>query len=639
LESSPKLCIINEKDNADDKDKEDYKPLDDNSIDDILDLDVPSKDYETILPMLPTPYHRFVSIFSKDLADVLPEHRKFDIGIDIQEGKKIPWGPIYPLSDPELKALRSYLDEQLAKGFIRPSKSPAGAPIFFVKKKNGELRPVIDYRGLNAITIKNRYPLPLIHELLHRFSKARIFTKIDLRGAYNLVRIKEGDEWKTAFRCRFGHFEYRVMPFGLTNAPAVFQNLMNEIFFDYLDLFCVIYLDDILIYSESEEQHIEHVSKVFQRLQDNLLYVKLEKCAFSVSSVDFLGYIISDSGIGVDPKKIESISSWPVPNSIKALQSFLGFANFYRMFLPHYSKTVGPMLQLLKKDQKFQWNKECQTSFDKLKSEFSTAPILRHADTSKPFIVEADASDFAIGGILSQEHNGVIHPIAYYSRKLSVSEINYEVHDKELLAIVACFHQWRSFLLSNTEPVKVFSDHKNLLYFSASKKLNRRQVRWSLFLCDFDFEIIYRPGKEGGKPDALSRRPDYQLHESDEQVQGQNQILLPKEKFRIAVIREQSLLERIKESQQSDKDIQDIINMKGVSSKSNGLVHYGQIFIPTSLRHEILELCHDSPIAGHGGIQNTFKRVSKNSGGQLRKRMFSHMLNLAMSVHVQNLRI
>jgi hypothetical protein len=199
------------------------------------------------------------------------------MGIELQPDTSPPWGPIYPLSTPELEALRSYLDENLAKGYIRPSKSPAAAPIFFVKKKSGELRPVVDYRGLNKITVKNRYPLPLINEMLTRFTKAKYFTKIDLRGAYNLVRIKPGDEWKTAFRTRFGLFEYLVMPFGLTNAPSVFQYLMNDIFRDLLDVFCVIYLDDILIYSETLEEHKIHVATILERLQAHHLFAKLEK--------------------------------------------------------------------------------------------------------------------------------------------------------------------------------------------------------------------------------------------------------------------------------------------------------------------------------------------------------------------------
>ena len=579
------------------------------------------EDLGSIQVQLPLEYHEFTSVFSEQLANILPQHRKFDIGIDLQEGKKVPWGPIYPLSEIELKTLRTYLDEQLTKGFICPSKSPAGAPIFFVKKKSGELHPVIDYWGLNSITVKNRYPLPLIHEMLHRFSCAKIFTKIDLRGAYNLVRIREGDEWKTAFCCRFGHFEYTVMPFGLTNAPAIFQNLMNEIFFDYLDLFCIVYLDDILIYSETPAEHTKHVKLILQRLQDNMLYAKLEKCAFSVTSIDFLGYIISDSGIGVDPNKVKSITSWPAPTNIKSLQSFLGFANFYRMFILGYSHMIAPMLTLLKKDSKFIWTPACQTAFENLKSQFSTAPILRHPDTSKPFIVETDASDFAIGGILSQEFNGQIHPIAYYSCKLSAPEINYEVHDKELLAIVACFQQWHSFLLSTIEPVQVLTDHRNLLYFSESKKLNRRQVRWSLFLCNFDFRIIFRPGREGGKPDALSQQQDYQLHDSDEQVTNQHQVLLHKDRFALAATREcsllepslleHSLLEWIKCSQVDDAELHHIRECKDILDKNGCLFRYGRAVVPQSLQHEVLQLCHDSPLGGHMGIHKTFQRVSK----------------------------
>jgi hypothetical protein len=211
------------------------------------------KNTEALIP--PPEYAEFQDVFEKKNADRLPEHRKYDVPIDLLPGKQPPWGGIYSLSEPELKTLKEYIDENLAKGFIRPSKSPAGAPVFFVKKKDGSLRPVIDYRGLNSVTIKNRYPLPLISELLNHLGKAKIFTKIDLRGAYNLVRIKSGDEWKTAFRCRYGHFEYCVMPFGLTNAPAVFQHLMNDIFSDLLDTSVIVYLDDILIFSNNPKEH------------------------------------------------------------------------------------------------------------------------------------------------------------------------------------------------------------------------------------------------------------------------------------------------------------------------------------------------------------------------------------------------
>jgi RNase H-like domain found in reverse transcriptase/Reverse transcriptase (RNA-dependent DNA polymerase)/Integrase zinc binding domain/Chromo (CHRromatin Organisation MOdifier) domain/Domain of unknown function (DUF4939)/Retroviral aspartyl protease/Integrase core domain len=577
-------------------------------------------DYDTeiddIKKMLPPEYHKFSLVFSKNNSELLPQHRKYDIAIDIMENKTIPWGPIYPLSDPELDTLKKYIDENLEKGFIRPSSSPAGAPLFFVKKKNGELRPVIDYRGLNAITIKNRYPLPLIHEILHRFASARVFTKLDLRGAYNLVRIKEGDEWKTAFRCRYGHFEYCVMPFGLTNAPAVFQHLMNDILREFLDDFCVVYLDDILIYSKNVSDHTDHVQKVLQCLRENSLYAKIEKCKFGVTSVDFLGFIISDTGIGMDPQRIVSITDWPTPKNVKSLQSFLGFANFYRQFVPNFTKIIIPLLVLLKKEARYEWSDNCERAFNQLKSAFTSAPVLKHADTNRPFIVETDASDFAIGGVLSQSYDGLLHPIAYYSRKLSAPEINYEVHDKELLAIVACFYQWRSFLLSNPEPVTVYTDHRNLQYFSSSQKLNRRQVRWSLFLADFNFNLVYRPGLEGGKPDALSRRSDYLLCESNQQVLHQNQVLLSKEKFLIAALstgkEPLSLLDQVKLAQVEDQSLLELHDKPAFKFEDDCLFYHDRIVVPKILRTKILEICHDSPMAGHAGYRKTFEALSRS---------------------------
>ena len=487
---------------------------------------------EEIHRILPKVYHDFSSVFFKHEAELLPEHQKYNIAIILQDSCKIPWGPIYSLSDPKLETLCKYIDEQLAKGFIRPSTSPAGASLFFVKKKNGELHPVIDYRALNNITVKNRYPLPLINEMLNRFAHAKIFSKIDLRGAYNLVRIREGDEWKTAFCCRFGHYEYRVMPFGLTNAPAVFQCLMNDILREYLDIFCVVYLDDILIFSESPEEHVVHVKKVLSKLRENHLYAKLEKCAFAVREVDFLGYTISDTGIAMD-QRVTSIQTWPTPANIKELQSFLGFTNFYCMFIAYYTKIALPLFNLLKKNVEFIWSDQCSEAFVKLNEAFVSASLLKHPDTSKPFVIETDASDFALGGILSQYHNDILCPVAFYSRKMTSAEINYEIHDKELLAIIVCFYQWRPLLLSNFDPIIVYTDHRNLLYFSEAKKLNRHQARWSLFLSKFNFKIVYRAGKEGGKPDALSRQPDYTLSPQDERVKAQSQVLLPREKFLI----------------------------------------------------------------------------------------------------------
>ena len=252
------------------------------------------------IPTIPDAYNDFMDVFSKKEADKLPPHRSYDCPIDLIEGQQPPFGPIYNLSEPELQALKLYIDENLQKGFIRPSKSSCAAPVFFVPKKSGELRPVVDYRGLNRCTKKNRYPLPLIPNMLELLRSAVVFTKIDLRGAYNLVRIREGDEWKTAFRTRYGLFESLVMTFGLQNAPATFQHFVNDIFRDFLDIFVIVYLDDILIFSTSVVDHINHVRSVLARLREHRLYAKLEKCSFHVSSVEFVGFIVSTNGVAME---------------------------------------------------------------------------------------------------------------------------------------------------------------------------------------------------------------------------------------------------------------------------------------------------------------------------------------------------
>jgi hypothetical protein len=293
----------------------------------------PFEEESSPTPELPPEYADFEDVFSKAKAEKLPEHKPYDHSIPLEEGKTPPFGPIYSLSAPEMGALKKYLDENLERGFIQPSQSPAGAPILFVKKKDGSLRLCVDYRGLNNVTIKNRYPLPLISQMIDAIGGSLFFTTIDLRGAYNLLRIRKGEEWKTAFRCRYGHYEYRVMPFGLCNAPGTFQGLMNDTLHEYLDKFCQVYLDDILIYSKTKEEHIQHVRLVLEKLRATGLYAKLEKCRFSQPRVDFLGFVLAREGVSMDPSKLEPIQTWPTPKSVRDVQSFLGFANFYRRFI------------------------------------------------------------------------------------------------------------------------------------------------------------------------------------------------------------------------------------------------------------------------------------------------------------------
>ena len=470
--------------------------------------------------------------------------------------------------------------------------------MLFVQKKDGSLRPCIDYRGLNKITKKIPYPIPVIRDVLQQLRSATIYTKLDLRGAYNLLRVKPGDEWKTAFSCKYGHFEYLVMPFGLMNAPSFFQYFMHDIFRDFIDLFLVVYLDDLLIYSRDEADHEQHVRLVLARLQENGLAVKLDKCSFNTRQVEFLGYVVTPNGCHMDPAKVQTILDWQEPRNVVGIQRFLGFANFYRDFITNYSQIASPLTHLTRKDAIFVWEKEESKSFQALKESFATAPLLRHFDPALPLVIEADASDFAIGMVLSQSHaDSKLLPIAFYSRKLSPAELNYDVHDKELLAVVSAFHQWRHYLEGSLHRITVFSDHKNLMYFSKSNTLNRRQARWSQTLSQYDFQIIHRPGALSGVPDALSRRPEYEFSSNDPARTLQRHAVLTEDQFRVLPNMEIAL------NFGSAENVQDEV---GSPIEERLLVESEEQKI------EIIQRCHDAETAGHPGIKKTVELIRRD---------------------------
>jgi hypothetical protein len=380
------------------------------------------------------------------------------------------------------------------------------APVFFVKKKDGSLRLVQDYRKLNEMTVKNKYPLPLISELVNQLRGAKYFTKLDVRWGFNNVRIKEGDEWKAAFRTNRGLYEPLVMFFGLTNSPATFQTMMNDIFADMIsEGVVVVYLDDILIFTKDLEEHRKITRRVLQRLEENELFLREEKCEFEKTEIEYLGLIISEDHVGMDPVKVAGVAEWPEPTNRREVQSFLGFANFYRRFIQDFSKHARPLFDLTRKDTSWTWGELQQSAFRKIKELVTSAPVLTLPADDQPFRVEADSSDFATGAVLSQlsSEDGKWHPVAYYSKSLSETERNYEIHDKEMLAIIRALEEWRHFLEGAKHQFEIWTDHKNLEYFMSAKKLNRRQARWSLTLARFDFLMHHRPGKSMGKSDAL----------------------------------------------------------------------------------------------------------------------------------------
>ena len=445
----------------------------------------------------------FSDIFPRDLPAGLPPKRDIDHRIELVPGTEPPHRALYRMSPKGLDELKQQLKDLTDKGYIQPSVSPFGAPVLFVPKKDGGMRMCVDYRALNRVTVHNRYPLPRIDELLDRLRGAKFFTKIDLRSGYHQIRVHPQDVHKTAFRTRYGHFEFLVLPFGLTNAPATFMHLMHSIFREYLDDFIIIFLDDILVYSRGLQEHMIHVRKTFAVLRSHQLYAKVSKCSFFQHQVDYLGHVVSSKGLLPDPAKVQAVRDWKVPESVTDIRSFLGLAGYYRRFIPNFAKIAAPLTNLTRKNTPFTWSLREGEAFEQLKEVLLHAPVLQLADPERKFFVTTDASDFAIGAVLSQVWNDGEHPIAYESRKLNAAECNYATHEKELLAVIHSLRTWRHYLLGNH--FVVVTDHNSLKYIHTQPTLSRRQARWVEFLAEFDFDVEYRPGKGNVVADALSR--------------------------------------------------------------------------------------------------------------------------------------
>ncbi|GJR22322.1 reverse transcriptase domain-containing protein [Tanacetum coccineum] len=426
--------------------------------------------------------------------------RQVEFQIDLVPGAAPVARAPYRLAPSEMKELSEQLKELSDKGFIRPSSSPWGAPVLFVKKKDGSFRMCIDYRELNKLTVKNRYPLPRIDDLFDQLQGSSVYSKIDLRSGYHQLRVREEDIPKTAFRTRYGHYEFQVMPFGLTNAPAVFMDLMNRVCKPYLDKFVIVFIDDILIYSKNKQEHEEHLKLILELLKKEELYAKFSKCEFWIPKVQFLGHVIDSEGIHVDPAKIESIKDWTSPKSPTEIRQFLGLAGYYRRFIEGFSKIAKPMTKLTQKKVKFVWGDKQEAAFQLLKQKLCSAPILALPEGSEDFIAYCDASKKGLGAVLMQREK----VISYASRQLKIHEKNYTTHDLELGAVVFALKIWRHYLYGTK--CTVFTDHKSLQHILDQKELNMRQRRWLELLSDYDCDIRYHPGKANVVADALSRK-------------------------------------------------------------------------------------------------------------------------------------
>ena len=581
--------------------------------------------------LIPAEYLSHRKVFSEEESHCLPKHQLWDHTIDLK-----PDAPaqlkfkVYPMPVNKQKVLEEFIKENLEKGYIVPSKSPMASPVFFVKKKDGKLRLIQDYRKLNAITILNRYPLPLATDIINKLKRAKIFTKFDVRWGYHNIRIKEGDEWKAAFVTNQGLFEPKVMFFGLTNSPATFQALMNSIFADLIaEGKVAVYLDDILIWSDNLRSHRKIVHEVLKRLEEHDLYLRPEKCEFEKEEIEYLGLIIRHNEVAMDPIKVRAVTEWPTPKNLKEVRAFVGFANFYRRFIKDFSKIARPLHDLTKKDTAFIFGPAQLSAFETLKAAFTSDPILAMWSAERETRLEVDASGYATGGVISQKgEDGLWHPIAYRSASMTEAERNYEIYDREMLAFCEALKDWRHFLEGLDSPFEVWTDHANLQYWRTAQHLTRRQARWALLLADFNFVLVHKAGTANTRADPLSRMPQHQVGDAED---NNEEIVLKPEYFKIAATAaltdSADIEKRIRESTALDEEVTkalDTLKSKGPRKLTNGtlewenvngLLYYkGKLYIPddSDLRSEIVKSCHDAPAAGHPGRNATLELVSRN---------------------------
>ena len=602
-------------------------------------IDPVSSEKKWVLDLL----SEFSDVFQDPLPVGLPLVRAEGHSIPTEPGHLPTFKQMYRLSPLEYRELEKQVTAFLKAQIVEFSQSPYGAPVLFVPKPNGRgLRLCVDYRALNSITVKNRCTLPRIDDLLDAVSGSHYFTSLDLTSGYHQILISEEDRPKTAFRTPFGHFQFKVLIEGLTNAPATFQTVMNSIFAPWLKKFVVVYLDDILIFSKSEEEHQSHVRMVLDVLRQQKFFVTKAKSKFAQTEIQYLGHIVSAQGLRPDPKKVQAVQSWPVPKNVHDVRSFLGLCNYFRKFIDHYSSIAVSLTNLTKKSVGWNWTGRCQDAFESLKRGLAEAPLLRTPDERLPYEVVTDASDYGLGAVLLQEGR----PIAFESRKLSSAELNYTVTEKEMLAVVHALRVWRCYL--EGAEFTVFTDHVSNTFFQTQPSLSRRQARWSEFIQRFGvFKWEYLKG-ERNVADALSRGdvtaslPQNVDSDKDQTfgafiasavvatssrgtfrnknktgqsvfIRGGQSVSSPTfdlsiSLLKLLIISSWELFEKVQRDANWADSNQLSTTWQGLVLKRNSL-----IVVPedVDLRRQIIEEYHDTPYSGHYGIEKTRKAVGR----------------------------
>ena len=614
-------------------------------------------------PELEELLEKFRDVFPADLPLNLPPEREIFMRIPVKEGSDPPCQAPYRLHEDAKQTVEETIRYLMDHGLVRESLSEYGAPITLAKKPDGTWRFCTDYRRLNSITKEAKYPIPRIEDCLDKLRGAKYFSKLDLRSGYWQVRIHPEDVEKSAFRTHLGHYEWMVVPFGLQGAPSCFQRLMNHYLRPYLGKFCIVYIDDILIYSRTKEEHLQHLELILQILREKELYAKGSKCDLMRTQVSFLGYIVKHSTIMTDPSKIEAVQNWEPPTTVRELRSFLGLCNFYRKFVKDYAKIAKPLTNLTSstefeakfgrkftKTASLELGDKEKPAFETLKKALTEAPCLVIYDPTKPTEVWADASweNGAVGAALMQDHGNGWQPVAFMSKVMNKAQRDYATFEQELLALKLAFDEWKHYLL----PLQFVArtDHNGLKYLKTQKTLNQRQWHWLAFFSEFQFELFYRPGAKMQVPDALSRKPHTQddlkdlLRICDADNKNDVEIRIPTSKgiTTVCLTLKSQMNKKVQQKDldlssweyKDDKDFGEIFKvLTEISTKPSKNIdkppsfqlydlrdnklwwldrtQNDRICVPLQYRIQVIREFHDTPVAGHLGIDKTYHSIRR----------------------------